>query len=110
MLYQSWKKWSVLSDHHKILPPINVFAPFPYRGRFDVVGLDDEFIYAVGGSNGHSEESSVEVYDPKTEKWTYGPTLPVSLSNIGKKQWARVRKKCNSGKNLLFKRQKINIF
>ena len=51
-----------------------------------MVGLDDEFIYAVGGSNGHSEESSVEVYDPKTEKWTYGPTLPVSLSNIGKKQ------------------------
>jgi len=64
----SWEKW----------PPM-----LCKRGRFDVVGLDDEFIYAVGGSNGHSEESSVEVYDPKTEKWTYGPNLPVSLSNIG---------------------------
>ena len=54
------------------------------RGRFDVASHENKIIYAVGGSNGHSEESSVEIYDPIAEKWNYGPNLPVSLSNIGK--------------------------
>ena len=41
-------------------------------------------LFFQGGSNGHSEEASVEVYDPEVGKWVYGPSLPVALSNIGK--------------------------
>ena len=63
-----WEKWpSMLSK----------------RGRFAVATYEN-LIYAVGGSNGHSEEASVEIYDPSFEKWNYGPSLPVALSNIGK--------------------------
>jgi len=64
----AWEKWpSMLSK----------------RGRFDATVVDDKLIYAVGGSNGHSEEASVEVYDPEVGKWAHGPSLPVALSNIG---------------------------
>ena len=74
-----WEKWpSMLSK----------------RGRFDAtVVTERQVIYAVGGSNGHSEEASVEVYDPKVGKWTHGPSLPVALSNIGKSAagWAGMR-------------------
>jgi len=64
----AWEKWpSMLSK----------------RGRFDATVVDDKLIYAVGGSNGHSEEASVEVYDPEAGKWAHGPSLPVALSNIG---------------------------
>ena len=54
------------------------------RGRFDVTTFEDKLIYAVGGSNGHSDISSVEFFDQDTSKWTTGPSLPVPLSNIGK--------------------------
>lgn len=64
----SWEKWpSMLCK----------------RGRFDVTVVDDNVIYAVGGSNGHSEEKSVEIYSPEKGKWIFGPSLPVPLSNIG---------------------------
>ena len=54
------------------------------RGRFDATVVNDKVICAVGGSNGHSEEASCEMYDQETEKWTFGPSLPIALSNIGK--------------------------
>ena len=42
------------------------------------------FFFILGGSNSNTELASVEVYDPEVGKWTYGPSLPVALSNIGK--------------------------
>lgn len=57
------------------------------RGRFEITVVDDKTIYAVGGSNGHSEEASVEKYNPEVDKWVQGPSLPVPLSNIGKPRW-----------------------
>lgn len=64
----TWEKWpSMLSK----------------RGRFDATVVDSKKIYAVGGSNGHAEEASVEIYDPEVGKWVYGPSLPIGLSNIG---------------------------
>ena len=52
------------------------------RGRFDITVLEGK-IYAVAGSNGHSEEATCEVYDSKARKWTFLPSLPVPVSNIG---------------------------
>ena len=63
-----WKKWpSMLSK----------------RGRFDATVVDNQMIYAVGGSNGHAEEASVEVFNPDVGRWETGPSLPIALSNIG---------------------------
>lgn len=53
------------------------------RGRFDATVVKDTVIFAVGGSNGHSEEASCELYDQESGKWTFGPSLPIALSNIG---------------------------
>ena len=53
------------------------------RGRFDATVVKDTVIFAVGGSNGHSEEASCELYDQESGKWTFGPSLPIGLSNIG---------------------------
>ena len=68
----------------------NFPCPIPYTyspqpgGRFDATVLEDKRIFAVGGSNGHSEEASCEWYDVDSGKWTLGPSLPIALSNIGK--------------------------
>lgn len=71
--YNLWEKWpSMLCK----------------RGRFDATTVEVQDgktrIYAVGGSNGHAEEASLEIYDPEVGKWTSGPSLPIALSNIGK--------------------------
>ena len=63
-----WNKW----------PPM-----LSKRGRFDATVVKDTVIFAVGGSNGHSEEASCELYDQESGKWTFGPSLPIGLSNIG---------------------------
>ncbi|MDG6982745.1 MAG: hypothetical protein JRM74_04750 [Nitrososphaerota archaeon] len=40
------------------------------------------YIYAVGGQNGaYSALTAVEVYDPATNAWTNGPSLPVAVTN-----------------------------
>jgi influenza virus NS1A-binding protein len=65
----TWEKWpSMLSK----------------RGRFDATVLDNGWIYCAGGSNGHSDMASVEVYKPEAGKWSPAPSLPIALSNIGK--------------------------
>ena len=53
------------------------------RGRFDITNVNGQVLYAVGGSNGHTEESSAEKFIVGSDKWTYIPSLPVPLSNIG---------------------------
>ncbi len=61
----------------------NMPAMLTKRGRFDVTSIGGKAIYAVGGSNGHTEESSAERFILGNEKWSYIPSLPVPLSNIG---------------------------
>ncbi|KAI4840791.1 kelch domain-containing protein [Plasmodium brasilianum] len=39
-------------------------------------------IYAIGGSTGVKDLSSVEIYDSKTEEWTEGPNLNFARSNF----------------------------
>jgi hypothetical protein len=58
------------------------FIPLERLG-ISIFKCNGKFAFS-GGSNGHSEEASVEVYDPEVGKWAHGPSLPVALSNIGK--------------------------
>ena len=53
------------------------------RGRFDATVLDDQFLFAVAGSNGTSELTSAEKYDRRTGRWAQIASLPVPVSNIG---------------------------
>jgi len=52
------------------------------RGRFAVAVLDGQ-LYAVGGSTGSHDLSSVERYDSKREAWTHVKSLPFSCSGVG---------------------------
>lgn len=53
------------------------------RGRFDTAVLNG-LIYAVAGSNGHSEQHTAEKFNPETGKWTSIVNLPFPVANIGK--------------------------
>ena len=58
------------------------------RGRFDITVMKDAegghpVIYAVAGSNGHSEQPTAEKFDSLTGKWSFIASLPVSVSSIG---------------------------
>ena len=53
------------------------------RGRFDASTVDDSRLFAVAGSNGQTEEQSVEKFDWEAMKWTNVASLPIRLSNIG---------------------------
>ena len=55
------------------------------RGRFDVTVVNDNVLYAVAGSNGQTEELSVEKFDFNVGKWSYIASLPIRLSNIGER-------------------------
>lgn len=52
------------------------------RGRFDVAVVKGK-VYAVGGSNGTTELSTVEMYDPETGKWSRISSLPLARCNTG---------------------------
>lgn len=52
------------------------------RGRFDISAVND-CIYAVGGSDGQTELSSAEMYEPEANTWKQLPNCPVARSNAG---------------------------
>ena len=67
----------------------NTWAPvksmISKRGRFGVTKIlkdGHETLYAVAGSSGQMEESSVEKYD-NGENWTHVADLPVAMSYVG---------------------------
>ena len=39
--------------------------------------FNDHF-YVIGGQDGNTNLSSVEIYNPITNQWSFGPTLPLS--------------------------------
>ncbi|UYV67272.1 IVNS1ABP [Cordylochernes scorpioides] len=55
------------------------------RGRFDITVVDDK-VYAIGGSDGTTELSSAEFYDPRTDEWAKLPPSPIVRSNAGRNQ------------------------
>ena len=42
-----------------------------------------EKLYVIGGSDGHMSLNSVEVFDPSTQTWSFGPSLSVARTNVG---------------------------
>jgi hypothetical protein len=34
--------------------------------------------YAIGGWNGHEAMTSVEIFNPYTDEWSFGPPLPLA--------------------------------
>jgi serine/threonine protein kinase/N-acetylneuraminic acid mutarotase len=44
---------------------------------------DGRLMYAVGGTNGNSDLTTVEAYDPATNTWTSLPALPQARSDLG---------------------------
>ena len=60
-------------------------APIPVgRNQFATKVLDGK-IYAIGGQFGHDagqiDQARVDIYDPKTDTWSDGPTLPKGHSH-----------------------------
>ena len=53
------------------------------RGRVAVAVLNNK-LYAVGGSDGHTELRSVECYDPETNKWSFVAEMLQERSCPGK--------------------------
>jgi serine/threonine protein kinase/N-acetylneuraminic acid mutarotase len=58
-------------------------APIPTPRQMLGAASDGKLVYAVGGSNGASDLTAVEAYDPATDKWTAMPALPVGRSDFG---------------------------
>ena len=44
---------------------------------------DDKVVYAVGGTDGTSDLTTVEAYDPAADTWTTLPDLPQPRSDLG---------------------------
>lgn len=40
-------------------------------------------LYVVGGSDGQSSLASVEIFDPQSGTWSFGPSLSVPRNNVG---------------------------
>lgn len=38
----------------------------------------NDYFYVIGGYDGNNNLSSVEIYDPNINQWSFGPTLPLS--------------------------------
>ena len=59
-----------------MLPPMN-------RIRSDACAVSHAgLVYIIGGSDGTEILSSIEIYDPQTNQWTYGPSMSVRRSGL----------------------------
>ena len=52
------------------------------RGRFSIAEYEGK-IYACGGSDGHKEIKTVEVYDSTEDKWSYETDCPAAKASPG---------------------------
>ena len=48
--------------------------------------IDGKF-YAIGGSDGSTQLDSMEIYDPATNSWTQGPSLPRKSTSACSVEW-----------------------
>jgi serine/threonine protein kinase/N-acetylneuraminic acid mutarotase len=58
-------------------------APIPTPRQMLAAASDGELVYTVGGTNGTSDLTTVETYDPATDKWATMPGLPQGRSDFG---------------------------
>jgi hypothetical protein len=59
---------------NQVVNNINMQTP---RWAASTANFNDLF-YVVGGSDGNTNLSSVEIYNPSTNQWSFGPTLPLN--------------------------------
>ena len=52
------------------------------RGRFSIAEYEGK-IYACGGSDGHREIKTVEVYDSEEDRWSYETECPSAKASPG---------------------------
>lgn len=52
------------------------------RSTHEVVAID-ECVYALGGNDGSSSLNSVEMFDPKSNKWTLLSSMVTRRSSVG---------------------------
>jgi serine/threonine-protein kinase PknK len=58
-------------------------APIPTSRQMLAAASDAKLVYAVGGTNGNSDLTTVEAYDPAANTWTPLPDLPEARSDLG---------------------------
>ena len=58
-------------------------APIPTPRQMLAAASDGKLMYAVGGSNGSSDLTTVEVYDQTAKAWTTSAPLPQARSDLG---------------------------
>jgi serine/threonine-protein kinase PknK len=58
-------------------------APIPTSRQMLAAASDTKLVYAVGGTNGKSDLTTVEAYDPAANTWTPLPDLPEARSDFG---------------------------
>lgn len=58
-------------------------APIPTPRQMLSAASDEKLVYAVGGTTGDSDLTTVEAYDPAAKTWTTMPALPQSRSDLG---------------------------
>ena len=58
-------------------------APIPTPRQMLGAASDGKLVYAVGGTNGTSDLTTVEAYDPAADKWATMPELPQGRSDFG---------------------------
>lgn len=75
---KSAEKYEAEENKWKTLPSM-----LEARGRFSACTLNN-CVFAVGGSNGTTELSTVECYNREADKWSPIAPLPIAKSNAGK--------------------------
>jgi serine/threonine-protein kinase PknK len=58
-------------------------APIPTSRQMLAAASDARLVYAVGGTNGKSDLTTVEAYDPTANTWMPLPDLPEARSDLG---------------------------
>jgi serine/threonine protein kinase/N-acetylneuraminic acid mutarotase len=58
-------------------------APMPTPRKMPGSASDGKLVYTVGGTNGTSDLTAVEAYDPVADTWTPMPALPEGRSDFG---------------------------
>lgn len=56
---------------------MNLFFPSNDRHLFT------DKLYVVGGSDGTASLATVEIYDPVTQMWSFGPVMSIPRANVG---------------------------
>lgn len=61
----------------------NLSAPMPTPRQMLGAASDGKLVYAVGGTNGNSDLTAVEAYDPAAKTWAAIAALPQPRSDLG---------------------------